>query len=101
MKIKSEADNKLAEKAGWDNAILAIELQHLTSIDLGFDVSLTGFEIGEIDLILQEGKAEEQEEEPVEISTEPAVTKPGDVWALANHRIMCEMPSMNPSIRYS
>lgn len=32
------ADNKLAEKAGWDNAILAIELQHLTSIDLGFDV---------------------------------------------------------------
>jgi len=83
------ADNKLAEKAGWDNAILAIELQHLTSIDLGFDVSLTGFEIGEIDLILQEGKAEEQEEEPVEISTEPAVTKPGDVWASANHRIMC------------
>jgi ParB-like chromosome segregation protein Spo0J len=83
------ADNKLAEKAGWDNAILAIELQHLTSIDLGFDVSLTGFEIGEIDLILQEGKAEEQEEEPVEISTEPALTKPGDIWLLGNHRLIC------------
>lgn len=68
------ADNKLAEKAGWDNAILAIELQHLTSIDLGFDVSLTGFEIPEIDLILQESKAEEQDEEPVEISTEPSPT---------------------------
>jgi ParB-like chromosome segregation protein Spo0J len=81
------ADNKLAEKAGWDNAILAIELQHLTSIDLGFDVSLTGFEIGEIDLILQESKAEEQDEEPVEISTEPALTKPGDVWLLGNHRL--------------
>jgi|HubBroStandDraft_4_1064222.scaffolds.fasta_scaffold253033_2 ParB-like chromosome segregation protein Spo0J len=63
------ADNRLAEKAGWDNSILAIELQHLTSIDLGFDVSLTGFEIGEIDLILQESKAEEDEEEPVEISS--------------------------------
>lgn len=83
------ADNKLAEKAGWDNAILAIELQHLTSIDLSFDVSLTGFEIGEIDLILQEGKAEEQQEEPVEISTEPALTKPGDVWLLGNHRLIC------------
>jgi hypothetical protein len=82
------ADNKLAEKAGWDNAILAIELQHLTSIDLGFDVSLTGFEIGEIDLILQEGKAEEHEEEPVEISTEPALTKPGDIWLLGNHRLI-------------
>jgi hypothetical protein len=83
------ADNKLAEKAGWDNAILAIELQHLTSIDLGFDVSLTGFEIGEIDLILQESKAEEQDEEPVEIITEPALTKPGDVWLLGNHRLIC------------
>ena len=83
------ADNRLAENAGWDNSILAIELQHLTSIDLGFDVSLTGFEIGEIDLILQESKAEEDEEEPVEISRGPAVTKPGDVWLLGSHRLMC------------
>jgi DNA modification methylase len=83
------ADNKLAENAGWDNAILAIELQHLTSIDLGFDVSLTGFEVGEIDLILQESKAEEPEEESVEISTGPAITKPGDVWSLGSHRLMC------------
>jgi DNA modification methylase len=83
------ADNKLAEKAGWDHAILAIELQHLTSIDLGFDVSLTGFEIGEIDLILQESKAEEDEEEPVEISRGPAITKLGDVWLLGSHRLMC------------
>jgi len=83
------ADNKLAEKAGWDNAILAIELQHLTSIDLGFEVSLTGFEIGEIDLILQENKAEENEEEPVEISRGPAITKLGDVWVLGSHRLIC------------
>ncbi len=83
------ADNKLAEKAGWDNSILAIELQHLTSIDLGFDVSLTGFEIGEIDLILQENKEEYDEEEPVEISPGPAITKPGDVWLLGSHRLMC------------
>src|SRR5258706_4458429 len=83
------ADNKLAEKAGWDNSILAIELQHLTSIDIGFDVSLTGFEIGEIDLILQENKEEYDEEEPVEISPGPAITKPGDVWLLGSHRLMC------------
>jgi ParB-like chromosome segregation protein Spo0J len=37
------ADNKLAEKAGWDHSILAIELQHLTSVDLDFEVSVTGF----------------------------------------------------------
>jgi DNA modification methylase len=83
------ADNKLAEKAGWDNAILVIELQHLTSVDLGFDVSLTGFEIGEIDLICQEAATQEKDEEPVEIGTGPAITKPGDVWSLGNHRLRC------------
>src|SRR5262245_34890584 len=42
------ADNKLAEKAGWDRELLAIELQGL--IDLDVDVELTGFEMAEIDL---------------------------------------------------
>jgi ParB-like chromosome segregation protein Spo0J len=44
------ADNRLAEKAGWDREILAIELQGL--IDLDFDVELTGFAMGEIDILL-------------------------------------------------
>jgi ParB-like chromosome segregation protein Spo0J len=44
------ADNKLAEKAGWDAEILALELQDL--VDLDFDVELTGFETGEIDVLL-------------------------------------------------
>jgi len=83
------ADNKLAEKAGWDNAILAIELQHLTSVDLGFDVTLTGFEIGEIDLILQEGNADQSADEPFEINSAPAITKVGDIWQLGNHRLIC------------
>jgi DNA modification methylase len=83
------SDNRLAEKAGWDNSILAIELQHLISVDLGFDVSITGFEIGEIDLILQDAAVKAEEEEPVEISSGPAVTKRGDIWLLGNHRLIC------------
>jgi DNA modification methylase len=83
------ADNKLAENAGWDNAILAIELQHLTAIDLGFDVALTGFEIAEIDLILQESKKNEIQEESIEVAAGPAVTKSGDLWLLDRHRIFC------------
>jgi DNA modification methylase len=86
------ADNRLAEKAGWDNSILAIELQHLTSVDLAFDVSITGFEVAEIDLILEQAAAEEQkeeEEEPVEINSGPAVTKVGDIWLLGDHRLIC------------
>src|SRR5262249_13677546 len=46
------ADNKLAEKAGWDRDLLAIEMQGL--IDIGFAVELTGFETTEIDLLLDE-----------------------------------------------
>jgi DNA modification methylase len=85
------ADNRLAEKAGWDNSILAIELQHLTAVDLGFDVVITGFEVGEIDLILQEAAEEEQkpEEESVEIRSGAPVTKPGDIWLLGDHRLIC------------
>jgi ParB-like chromosome segregation protein Spo0J len=45
------ADNRLAEKAGWDNDILAIELQGL--VDIGFDVLLTGFEPAEVDIIIE------------------------------------------------
>jgi ParB-like chromosome segregation protein Spo0J len=48
------ADNRLAEKAGWDREILAIELQAL--IDLDVEVELAGFEVPEIDLILDEAR---------------------------------------------
>jgi hypothetical protein len=80
----------LAEKAGWDNSILAIELQHLALVDLGFEVTSTGFEIPEIDLILQEAKSEKEEEgeQAVEIQAGPVITKPGDLWLLGNHRIL-------------
>ena len=48
------ADNKLAENAGWDKELLAIELQGL--IELEVDIELTGFEMAEIDLILEEAR---------------------------------------------
>jgi hypothetical protein len=57
------ADNRIAEKAGWDKSILAIELQHLLTIDLNFDVAITGFEVPEIDLILSEtGKKQDEDD---------------------------------------
>ena len=46
------ADNKLAEKAGWDRDILKIELEQLIELDMYFDLTLTGFDTPEIDLIL-------------------------------------------------
>jgi DNA modification methylase len=84
------ADNRLAEKAGWDESILAIELQHLLQIDTEFDITITGFEIPEIDLLLSTpgGKADPDDEFEIAESEEP-VTKLGDVWHLGRHRILC------------
>lgn len=84
------ADNRLAEKAGWAKEILAIELQHLITIDETFDVTVTGFEIPEIDLILQQVKAEQDKDDVVDIDeAAQAVSQAGDLWLLGKHRILC------------
>ncbi len=87
------ADNRLAEKAGWDREILAIELQHLTTIDVDFDVTLTGIEMGEVDLLLGAGQDTEAKADPAdavpEIAMGIAVTRPGDIWQIGRHRLIC------------
>jgi DNA modification methylase len=83
------ADNRLAEKAGWDNDLLAIELQGL--VDLGFDVLLTGFEPAEVDIVIEGfGDESEQPENLVpEEASGPSVSRLGDVWLLGKHRLVC------------
>ena len=83
------ADNRLAEKSGWDNEILAIELQHL--VDIGFDVDLTGFEPAETDLIIEGiGDESEQPENHVPAGSDgPVVSRLGDVWLLGKHVLVC------------
>ena len=83
------ADNRLAEKSGWDNEILAIELQHL--VDIGFDVDLTGFEPAETDLIIEGiGEESEQPENLVPAGSDgPVVSRLGDVWLLGKHVLVC------------
>ena len=84
------ADNRIAEKAGWDKSTLAIELQHLLTIDSDLDVTITGFEVPEIDLILSQVVAEPDPDDKFEIDqTDRAVTKAGDLWRLGKHRILC------------
>jgi DNA modification methylase len=85
------ADNKLAENAGWDKSILAIEFQHLLTIESGnLNITVTGFEIPEIDIILQETSAKPDEDDELLGDTDgPAVTKQGDLWKLGKHRLLC------------
>jgi len=86
------ADNRIAERAGWNREMLAIELGEL--IDLlpadGFDVSITGFETSEIDLLIADMASSNNE--PAELVPSPprkAVTQRGDLWCLGKHRLLC------------
>ena len=86
------ADNKLALNAGWDEELLAEELQALLGVeDLGFDMGVTGFELGEIDTLVGGLEVEEpgDPEDDVLPAGAPRRVQPGDVWLLGRHRLVC------------
>lgn len=85
------ADNKLALNAGWDEDLLAEELEALSSLDLDFDLSITGFSIAEIDGLI-EAKEPEEPGSPADdevVTKAPRRVRPGDVWVLGSHRLVC------------
>jgi len=81
------ADNKIALNSGWDPDLLRIELGELKAEDIEIDLSLTGFSVGEIDIILTP-KADPDDEAIPAVQAGPR-TKLGDIWELGDHRIGC------------
>jgi DNA modification methylase len=87
------ADNKLAENAGWNQQLLAAELQFLSNLDIDFDLTVTGFEAAEIDLLIQgpdsSGTSGVDDEIPPIDELTPIVTRYGDLWIARSHRLLC------------
>jgi DNA modification methylase len=81
------ADNKIALNAGWDLEILKLELDDIVTVDVDYDLSLTGFSSGEIDVVLKAANDPDDEVIPP-VPSEPR-TKPGDIWILGDHRLGC------------
>jgi DNA modification methylase len=83
------ADNRLALNAGWDDQMLTLELQELDGED--FDLSLLGFEADELNALLNPIKETEglTDEDAVPDAPEEPKTKPGDIYQLGRHRLMC------------
>jgi len=84
------ADNRLAMNAGWDEAMLRVELESLREDD--FDLGILGFADEEIEDLLAEqdgGAAGQTDEDAVPEKPETAVSLPGDVWILGQHRLLC------------
>jgi DNA modification methylase len=84
------ADNRLAELAGWDKDILAIEFQHLMAMDLDFDIELTGFDLAEIEIAIDPPESELEEPAIPDLPDLSAViSQIGDLWILGDHRVYC------------
>jgi hypothetical protein len=86
------ADNKFSERAGWDRETLAEELGELSILlpSINLDISITGFETGEIDILLSDiGEEKLDPTDQLPPSAGPPVTRRGDLWILRQHRILC------------
>ena len=84
------ADNRIAENAGWDDAMLRIEIAALQDDD--FDLSLTGFDADALAELMagDEPEAEgETDDDAVPEVSETPISRPGDVWLLGGHRLLC------------
>ncbi|MGE0409900.1 MAG: site-specific DNA-methyltransferase [Amphiplicatus sp.] len=82
------ADNRLAERAGWDRELLKIELQGLLEMDFEFSIETIGFETAEIDLLLGEKTLDADDDVPP-VDDAPPTSIAGDLWLLGEHRLYC------------
>ncbi len=82
------ADNRTADLAMWDLDLLALELSDLKGLD--FDLSSFGFSVDELSDLLGES-VEGGLTDPDEVPEPPdaATTRPGDLWLLGEHRLLC------------
>lgn len=84
------ADNRIAENAGWDDELLRVELEALQ--DEGFDLDLTGFDANALADLLAGDEPDcegETDDDAVPEVSETPVSRPGDVWLLGGHWLLC------------
>lgn len=83
------AQVRLIENGTWDAKLLGTILRDLVCLDLDFDIALTGFDIAEIDLKIAALDQDVPEAVDELVPTGPSVCRPGDIWILGSHRVVC------------
>ncbi|QYU69813.1 ParB N-terminal domain-containing protein [Leptolyngbya sp. 15MV] len=85
------ADNRLAELSSWDSDALAIELAAIIAFDES-PIEILGWDSAEIDVILESVEDDAGTGDPADQQLDPPtdpVTRPGDLWLLGPHRLLC------------
>jgi len=86
------ADNKLALNAEWNEKLLAEQLKELSELKLDFSLELTGFEMGEIDFLIESLAPRADSDDPADLlptASGPDVTVLGDLWICGASRVLC------------
>jgi DNA modification methylase len=85
------ADNRLTENASWDERLLGEQLKVLSELELDFDLEVTGFEMAEIDVLIDgfETLDEPDPDDRLPAIEDSAVSVSGDLWQLGKHRVLC------------
>lgn len=85
------ADNRIAELSGWDEQMLAVEFEELSSVDAPFEITDTGFELPKIDLLIEDRHKPKEEHDPADDPVAPnrveKVARLGDLWLLGRHAL--------------
>jgi DNA modification methylase len=83
--------NRLAEMAEWDETALRIEFEELLVLDPDIELELSAFQYAEVDQLLDNATSavEEQETAPLPRRDMSPATRPGDLWLLDEHRLLC------------
>jgi DNA modification methylase len=88
LRLLRLALNRLGEDSSWDVDALKLEFGDVLEISNNIDLSMSGFEMGEIDVVLG-GAIGEEDALPIVNEVDPPVTKFGDCWRLGDHRLLC------------
>jgi ParB-like chromosome segregation protein Spo0J len=88
LRLLRLALNRLGEDSSWDMDALKLEFSEVLEISSNIDLRISGFEMGEVDVALT-GSDDEEDVLPALDDAKPPVTKPGDLWLLGDHRLLC------------
>jgi hypothetical protein len=80
--------NRMADDGAWDRQALALEFSEILDLAPQSGLEITGFEIGEIDLVPDDSLDQDDELPPIDAAATP-VTRPGDLWILGEHCLLC------------